>query len=139
MSEQRKFVKWIKDHRKALIIAGVSVATLIVVVLGIKNKEAIKEVWASLRKVVEKPAAHMLKETSVAPVIETVCPAVEKVTAVAAHHADTLPFEVSRHIRNLPGGMHASPEKIAAALEQHFVLQEGQTWVEAYMKGAIAA
>ena len=139
MSEQRKFVKWIKDHKKALIIAGVSVVTLIAVVLGIKNQEEIKAVWASLRKVVEKPAANMLKGTSITPVIETACPVVEKATAVVAQHADMFPIEVSRHIRNLPDGVHASLEKIAAALEQHIVLQESQTWVEAYMKGVSAA
>ena len=138
MNEQRKFVKWIKDHKKALIIAGISVATLIAVVLGIKKKEEIKAVWASLRKVVEKPAAHMLKETSVTTAIETVCPVVEKATAVAAQHVDMLPIEVCRHIRNLPEGMHASLEKIAAALEQHIVLQDSQTWVETYMKGVSA-
>ena len=138
MREQRKLIKWIKNHKKALIITGISVAALIAVVLGIKHKDALQEVWASLRKAVAKPVSLVIKQTSVTSVVTTVAPMVEEASATAICNADSLPFEVSRHIRNLSGGKHASAEKIAAAMEQHIILQESQTWVEAYMKETAA-
>ena len=36
-TEQKSLLAWIKKHRKDLIIAGISVTTIIFVVLGIKN------------------------------------------------------------------------------------------------------
>ena len=134
MKEQRKLIRWIREHKKALIIAEISIATLIAIVLGIKNREAIKGLWASLRKAVEKPAAHVAK----VPPVETGRPAVEEVIAVVAQRSETIPFDVSKHIRNLPDGWHASADKIATALENGFELAEGQTWVTEYAKGVAA-
>ena len=134
MKEQRKMIRWIREHKKALIIAGVSIGALIAIVLGIKNREAIKALWASLRKVAEKPAVHAMK----APPVEAAHPAVEDVVTVVAQHRETIPFDVAKHIRNLPDGWHASADKIATALENGFELAEGQTWVSDYMKGVAA-
>lgn len=134
MKEQRKMIRWIREHKKALIIAGISIGTLIAIVLGIKNREAIKALWASLRKVAEKPAVHAMK----APPVEAAHPAVEDVVTVVAQHRETIPFDVAKHIRNLPDGWHASADKIATALENGFELAEGQTWVSDYMKGVAA-
>ena len=155
MKEQRKFISWIKAHKKALIIAGISIGTLIAIVLGIKNREAIMEVWASLRKVVEKPTEKALK----APVVEIVAeaapaiggspvadqilgevtPVVEECATEIGKRGYTAPFDVSRHIRTLADGQHASPEKVEAALKLNIILQAGQTWVEGYTKGVTAA
>ena len=155
MKEQRKFIRWIKAHKKALIIAGISIGTLIVIVLGIKNREAIMEVWASLKEVAEKPTEKALKArvvkkvASVAPVIPVtpapdqilgeVVPVVEEYGAAIGRSSYAAPFEVSRHIRTLPLGQHASPEKVEAALKLDIILQDGQTLVDAYMKGVTAA
>ncbi|MHB9796100.1 hypothetical protein [Streptococcus suis] len=38
----------------------------------------------------------------------------------------------SKHIRNLPEGQKASPEKIRTAEENGFLLEDGQTWVDDY-------
>lgn len=38
----------------------------------------------------------------------------------------------SKHIRNLPKGQSASPEKIRTAEENGFILKDGQTWVDDY-------
>ena len=139
----------------ALIIAGISIGTLIAIVLGIKNREAIMEVWASLKKVVEKPtekalrAPVMEKVAKVAPVISVapatdqvlgeVKPLVEECAAEIGRQGYAAPFDVSRHIRTLSEGRHASPEKVEAALKLNIVLQDGQTWVEGYTKGVTAA
>ena len=134
MKEQRKFIRWIRKHKKQLIIAGISIGTLIAVVLGIKNRDTIKSLWASMKKVVEKPVDSVAKAVPV----ETVHPAVEDVGVVAAQHHAAIPFDVSKHIRTLPEGWRASPEKIATALENGFELAEGQTWVIDYAKGVVA-
>lgn len=155
MKEQRKFISWIKAHKKALIIAGISIGTLIAIVLGIKNREAIMEVWASLRKIVEKPAEKVLKAPVVEKVAEVapaigaspvadqilgeVTPVVEECAAEIGRRGYTAPFDVSRHIRTLADGQHASPEKVEAALKLNIILQAGQTWVEGYTKGVTAA
>ena len=47
-----------------------------------------------------------------------------------------VPQEVRRHIRTLPEGWKASPEKIASALEYNIILTERQTWVDSYIKGS---
>ena len=39
-------------------------------------------------------------------------------------------FHRNKHLRKLPKGWHASPEKIATARENGFELQDGETWVE---------
>jgi len=44
---------------------------------------------------------------------------------------DVKPHHASKHIRTLPKGFKASPEKIATAKENGFDdLKENQTWVE---------
>ena len=134
MKEQRKLIRWIREHKKVLFIAGISIATLIAIVLGIKNREAIKGLWVSLRKAVEKQAVHVTK----IPPVETANPVMEDVVMVVAQHHDSIPFDVCKHIRNLPDGWHASAEKIATALENGFDLAEGQTWVTDYEKGVAA-
>ena len=138
MEDRKSLIQWIKEHKKQLIIAGISIGTLILIILGIKNRAAIKAVWDSLRGVVKHPTAKAAEE--VTKVVTEIPPATasEYVTAVASN-SGTLPFEVSRHIRNLPNGWHASPGKIAEALKNNIILMDGQTWVDSYMKGGVAA
>lgn len=138
MDECKGFTCWIKEHRKELTIAGISIGTLILIVLGIKNREVVKVVWDSLKKAVKQPTAKTAEAVSKVTV-EIPLEPIQKVITVVASNSEALPFEVSRHIRNLPEGWHASPEKIAEALKNNIILMDGQTWVESYMKGGIAA
>ena len=163
MKEHRNFIAWIKAHKKQLVIAGFSIAGLIAIILGIKNRAALKVYWANLMKAIERPdtiakasvshapskqivhkaiehaepAVHTAIEHA-KPVVQLVTPAVEAAPAIT-RTTSMIPFEVDQHIRNLPLGKHASPEKIATAVEHGFELLEGQTWVEAYMKGGAVA
>ena len=131
MEDRKSLIRWIKDHKKQMIIAGISIGTLILIILGIKNR-------AALKGVVKHPTAKAAEE--VAKVVTDIppAPASEIVTAVVSN-SETLPFEVSRHIRNLPDGWHASPEKVAEALKNNIILMDGQTWVDSYVKGGVAA
>lgn len=49
------------------------------------------------------------------------------------------PFDVSSHIRTLPNGWNASLEKQAAAKAMGITLEPGQTLVNGYVKGNLAA
>ena len=134
--EKKTFVDWIKEHKKELIIAGVSIATIIAVIVGIKNHKALEEAWASLRKLVEKtpemiPVAKLMSVTEVTPVKDIV-----EINIVTA---DRIPHDVAEHLRNLPEGWKASAEKIATAAEHGYDLLPGQTWVEAYRTGGLTA
>lgn len=137
MEERKDLIQWIKEHRKQLILAGVGVGTLILFVFGIKNQEEIKAVWKSLEGVVRYPTVKVNGEVTKA-ITETTPALVPEIGAVVSN-SETLPFEVSRHIRNLPEGWHASPEKVAEALKNNITLQEGQTWVDSYLKGGAVA
>ena len=60
MSEKHIFVDWIKAHKNQLLIAGISATAIIGIIIGLKNKEAIRELWEvlenSLSKIPEKTA-----------------------------------------------------------------------------------
>ena len=127
-------IQWIKAHKKQLILAGIGIVALIALVLGIKNKDTLKALWASLKGVVE-PAAETVSDA----VATTVAEIPTETPALLLSNDPRVAQEVRRHIRNLHEGWHASPEKLAAAREMGILLQEGQTWVDNYMKGVCAA
>lgn len=137
MEERKGLICWIKEHKKELGVSVISIGTLSLVILGIKNREVVKAVWASLRDNVKQPTVKATVMIENLTLQVTPPPIQEVVTAVASNSAN-LPIEVSRHIRNLPEGWHPSPEKIAEALENNIILMDGQTWVESYVKGEVA-
>lgn len=133
MKEQSQIIQWIKVHKKQLILAGIGIAVVIALVLGIKNKDTLKALWASLKGAVE-PTAERISGA----VTTTVTEIPIETPALLLSNDPCVPQEVRRHIRNLHEGWHASPEKLAAR-EMGIILQEGQTWVDNYMKGVCAA
>ena len=134
MKEQNQIIQWIKAHKKQLILAGIGIAAVLALVLGIKNKVMLKALWASLKGAVE-PTAERISDA----VTTTVTEIPTETPALLLSNDPCVPQEVRRHIRNLHEGWHASPEKLAAAREMGIILQEGQTWVDNYMKGVCAA
>lgn len=138
MEERRGLIDWIKEHKKELIIAGIGIGTLLLVVLSIKNRETINAIWDSLRKTVKQPTAKVT-EAVIQATMEIPTEPIQEIVTVASSNSETIPFEVSRHIRNLPDGYHASPRKIAEALKNNIILMDGQTWVDSYIKGNVAA
>lgn len=134
MKEQNQIIQWIKAHKKQLILAGIGIAAVIALVLGIKNKDTLKALWASLKGAVE-PTAERISDA----VTTTVTEIPTETPALLLSNDPRVAQEVRRHIRNLHEGWHASPEKLAAAREMGILLQEGQTWVDNYMKGVCAA
>ena len=137
MEDRIALIRWIKKYKKQLIIGGIGIGTLILTILGIKNRAEIKAVWDWLKGVVKHPTAKSAEGVAKVVSETSPVPASEIVTAVASN-SETNPFKVSRHIRNLPGGWHASPEKVTEALKNNIILMDGQTWVDSYMKGGVA-
>ena len=138
MEERRGLIRWIKEHKKVLIAAGISIGTLILIILGIKNKDSLKSVWDSLKRITENPTPKAVEEVTrriseipiePAPIVDPAVP----------YNSEALPFNLSRHIRILPDSWHASQDKIEEALKNNISLVEGQTWVESYTKGGAAA
>lgn len=52
--DKNGIVTWVKAHKKQLVLIGISIPTLIVIVLGSKNKDAIKELFDKLKDETEK-------------------------------------------------------------------------------------
>lgn len=150
MKERNELKRWIKEHKKELIIAGISIVGLIIIIWGIKNRNDIIKYWELLRQKIKECSKKVADTTKVTMEIsqeavdevitDSVSPEVSQdvITAVASD-SKAMPFDVRQHLRNLPEGMHASPEKIAAAQENNIVLQENQTWVNSYTKRKLAA
>lgn len=59
--EKKGIVIWIKEHKKQLILIGISIPTLIAIVLGVKNKDALQELLDNLKDEVEKASLYSSK------------------------------------------------------------------------------
>lgn len=134
--EKKKIVDWIKEHKTELIIAGVSVSALVMLILGIKNKETLEEFWSSLKRVTEEKSISI--DNEVLNSMSETFP-VQEVPMNNIILIERIPHNVDSHLRNLPEGWRASAEKIATAAEHGYELLPGQTWVEAYRTGGVAA
>lgn len=127
-------------------MAGISVAALIGVIVGIKNKDFIKALWESLQKNVAQSSAKattrayerieiILQEslTTVESILTT------EIIQFPAHRDYQKSFDVRDHLRNLQNSYRASVEKIEFVAEHGYKLQLGQPWFEAYTKGCNVA
>lgn len=59
--EKNSVIAWVKEHKLQLLLAGVSITTVILAVMGIKNKDALTDLWKSLKKQIEKGALYSSK------------------------------------------------------------------------------
>ena len=133
MSEKHIFVDWIKAHKKQLLIAGISVKAIIGIIIGLKNKEAIRELWAVLENSLSKTPEKLPESITI---VQTAPPVIEEVIPVRLYTSPQEPFDVSQYIRNLSGGRHHSIEKAAEAVALGIDLLPHQTLVDTYTKCA---
>ncbi|RGO28048.1 hypothetical protein DXB23_01570 [Dorea sp. OM02-2LB] len=129
--DNRSLRCWLREHKKELVITGMSVTTLLILALNVKDEEISEKVW------------HMSKENITIPAKEEMPTIIEKISntennVIPMHREDGLPFEVGTHVRNLHEGWKASKEKLQKAAEAGIHLEPGQTLVESYMKGRVA-
>ena len=130
--EQKTLIQWIREHKKEIAIAGISITALVGFVLGIKNKETMKVFWNTLKN--NDPKIPIKTEN---PRITEQVRNIESVV-IPMHREYKEPFDVSYHIRKLHEGWKASPEKLAKAADYGIELLPGQTLVEGYTKGKVA-
>ena len=98
--------------------------------------------WDEIVAFAEKLAVTLKPEVKIKPPVEApkvvgeidVAPVLKQAKAIV-RKSPGAPFDVIAHIRTLPEGWHASPEKIAEAAELQIVLLPNQTLVDAYTKG----
>ena len=133
MNEKHKFVNWVKDHKKQLLIAGISVTAVIGIIIGLKNKEAIKELWENLENSLSKTTEKLPESITI---VKTDPQLIEEVIPVRLYTSPQETFGVSQHIRNLSGGRHHSIEKAAEAAALGIDLLPHQTLVDTYTKCA---
>lgn len=133
MNEKHKFVNWVKDHKKQLLIAGISVTAVIGIIIGLKNKEAIKELWENLENSLSKTTEKLPESITI---VKTDPQVIEEVIPVRLYTSPQETFGVSQHIRNLSGGRHHSIEKAAEAAALGIDLLSHQTLVDTYTKFA---
>lgn len=126
-------ISWIKVHKKQLLLAGISITAVIGVIIGLKNKEAIMDLWDSLQRSLKKyPGGQMTPLYSA----EATPSAVEEAISIRSYTSPQKAFDVNQHIRNLSGGRHHSAEKAAEATALGIVLLPHQTIVDTYTKYA---
>ena len=133
MNEKHKFVNWVKDHKKQLLIAGISVTAVIGIIIGLKNKEAIKELWENLENSLSKTTEKLPESITI---VKTDPQLIEEVIPVRLYTSPQETIGVSLHIRNLSGGRHHSIEKAAEAAALGIDLLPHQTLVDTYTKFA---
>jgi len=61
LPEKKGFVIWAKEHKVQLLLTGISVTALIMTILGLKNNDAIKELWDSLKEEIKKGPLYSAK------------------------------------------------------------------------------
>lgn len=126
-------IAWIKAHKKQLLLAGISVTAIIGVIIGLKNKDAIMNLWFSLEKSITKVPDKLPESISV---VQVTSPASEDIIPIRSYTAPQEAFNVNQHIRNLSGGKHHSAEKAVEAAALGISLLPNQTIVDSYTKCA---
>ncbi len=127
------FIDWVKAHKKQLIAAGVGIISIIGIILGLKNKDALEVLWASLAERIKKVPSAVAEALPATPVV---APVLETVTSTRTYTPPTEAFDVSRHIRTMSAGRHHSAGKAVEAAALGIELLPNQTLVDAYTKGA---
>lgn len=61
MEDKNGFIAWIKAHKKQLILVGISITTVIAIVVGIKNKSEIIKLWKALQEKIKRGEMYSSK------------------------------------------------------------------------------
>ena len=61
MKVKKDFIAWVKAHKKQLVATGVSITTIVLIVVGIKNKSEIIRLWGILQERMERGEIYSSK------------------------------------------------------------------------------
>lgn len=123
---------WYRNKKTVLIVGGILAAAGASYAIY-RNRHIVKGLFASIKQesfVINNP------QVSVEVATPIVTPLTESPQAISKIINGGEAFDVSGHIRNLPNGWKATPEKIAEAAELGISLVGNQTLVDSYMKNA---
>lgn len=135
MKKRNKVIAWIKEHKKKLVLAGISIAGLIATVMLLKNREQLEEFFESLKKAVEdENYDSSLQKISCSEIKPEMVSSSESAVPITRS-----PHAVKEFVRNLPLGYEASPQKRELAKEKGIDLLSNQTIVNSYRTGVGAA
>lgn len=59
--EKNRIIKWVKEHKQQFITIGISVPALILLILGLKNKDALIEAWNHFKDELKKANLYSSK------------------------------------------------------------------------------
>lgn len=139
----KDFLKWVRKHKKALIIAGISITAIIAI--AFYNKDSINELWNYLRKRINEHPEDVKKATrAIKDCAKTVTCTAEKTIELNTdvitkrnyiYHCGSFP--VSGGPVKLPQGWHPSPEKLELGKTMGLDFEAlGITWRNDFIKGA---
>ena len=133
--EEKKtdFLKWVKQHKKQLILAGISLSVIIGIILGVKNKEVLEELWKTFKGSTKK---ELQPEFNPRSLTQTVLPENDVLITPRNYTLPQEPVDVDMHIRTLTGGRVHSAEKAAEAEALGIFLLPNQTLVDPHTKYA---
>ena len=132
MKIKTKIIKWINNHKKQLIAAGVCVSSIIALVYAARNMDAIVALWKKLKALLFRAQSAVTPEeikTTNTKLFENASELVSRTDIVnRTVKRASEPFIVNMHIRNLnASGREASEMKKATAAAMGIVLGPGQT------------
>lgn len=133
--EKLKLWLWVKAHKKQLLIAGISIAAIAAILLGIKKREALASLWKELNAKIDKAPELDIEE----PIVLLSDSVTESVNSTRGYTLPNTPVSVEWHLRNLSGGRQHSAAKAAEAAQLGIELLPNQTIVDSYTKYADAA
>lgn len=133
VAEKNKIWIWVKKNWKQLVAVGGSLLAILAMILAIKNRQEIEELWSTLKGMISNKNSidsHTItaKETT---------ELITEQNAIPRNY--TLPKEkvdVTMHIRNMAMNKHHSPDKALQAAECGITLLPNQTIVDQYTKYA---
>ena len=60
--DQRKhFIIWVKEHKRELLLTGISITAILATAVASKNRKAIIELWDELKKLIDRSALYSSK------------------------------------------------------------------------------
>lgn len=138
--KQYGFHDWVEQHKKPIIVGCCIVVVTVAGVLIYKKLSLPKSGMERLKPL------HQLERETLSQPLKIECPklpSVDPITKSSAAEVATClnggePFEVNKHIRNLPSNRQPSTDKILRALENGIELSKHQTWVDNYIKNRVA-
>lgn len=124
-NKKSKFISWVKKHRVELIVSGISVASLILIILHYNG--SVDDLFNMIRN---KTLNKNINNENLAQVFNLQPITENKIKG-------DIEISVKEHIRKLPKGCHASPTKIKEAFSKGIDISDGSsTLVRSYTRNA---